>query len=46
MFSNVPGNLQRPNLPLGLGVRFLDFSPEATHLLQRVIGERAAAFSL
>jgi hypothetical protein len=22
MFANVPGNLQRPNLPLGMGVRF------------------------
>ncbi len=46
VFSNVPGNLQRPNLPLGMGVRFLDFSPEATHLLQRFIGERAAACTL
>lgn len=23
VFANVPGNLQRPNLPLGIGVRFL-----------------------
>ena len=22
VFANVPGNLQRPNLPLGMGVRF------------------------
>jgi hypothetical protein len=22
VFSNVPGNLRRPNLPIGMGVRF------------------------
>jgi hypothetical protein len=27
-FTNVPGNLQRPNLPLGMGVQFQDI-PEA-----------------
>jgi len=27
MFSNVPGNLQRPNLPLGMGVRFGQLAP-------------------
>jgi len=29
VFANVPGNLQRPNLPLGMGVRFPDV-PKAT----------------
>lgn len=28
MFANVPGNLQRPNLPLGMGIRF-DPMPES-----------------
>lgn len=29
VFANVPGNLQRPNLPLGMGVRFVDLPAEA-----------------
>jgi hypothetical protein len=33
VFANVPGNLQRPNLPLGMGVRF-DAMPDS---VRRVI---------
>jgi len=39
-FANVPGNLQRPNLPLGMGVRFEDASTPARELLTRFIRER------
>jgi hypothetical protein len=35
VFSNVPGNLQRPNLPLGMGVQFRD-TPEP---IQKSLGE-------
>ena len=34
-FANVPGNLQRPNLPLGMGVRFENVSkPDRKTLIQ------------
>jgi len=36
VFANVPGNLQRPNLPLGMGIRF----GEMPRALVRRIGER------
>ena len=39
-FSNVPGNLQRPNLPLGMGVRFEDVPKKHRKLLARFIKER------
>ncbi len=42
VFSNVPGNLQQPNLPLGMGVAFLDVSAEAWKQLRVYIDERAA----
>ena len=35
VFANVPGNLQRPNLPLGMGVRF----PDLSDTKRRAIGE-------
>lgn len=39
-FSNVPGNLQRPNLPLGMGVRFEDVPNEVRAELARFVQER------
>jgi hypothetical protein len=39
-FANVPGNLQRPNLPLGMGVRFEDVSKANRALLAGFIKER------
>ncbi len=42
VFSNVPGNLQQPNLPLGMGVAFLDLPAEAWKPLRVYIDERAA----
>ncbi len=40
VFSNVPGNLQRPNLPLGMGVRFDDVPPPALDSLKQFIQRR------
>jgi hypothetical protein len=39
--TNVPGNLRRRNLPLGMGVRFLGLGPGAERTLQRYADERA-----
>jgi hypothetical protein len=39
-FSNVPGNLQRPNLPLGMGVRFNEVPEKARWQLADFIRER------
>lgn len=39
-FANVPGNLQRPNLPLGMGVRFQDIPDQARWQLADFIRDR------
>ncbi|MAG32121.1 MAG: hypothetical protein CL908_14660 [Deltaproteobacteria bacterium] len=39
-FSNVPGNLQRPNLPLGMGVRFEKIGADAHGRITRFIHEQ------
>jgi hypothetical protein len=43
VFTNLPGNLQRENLPLGMGVRFLELPPETEGILQDYLKERSAA---
>ncbi len=41
-YSNVPGNLQRPNLPMGMGVRFEEVdNATAKHLKSYVKGKLA-----
>jgi CheY-like chemotaxis protein len=45
-FSNVPGNLQRPNLPLGMGVRFDDLDEEARWKLADFIRDRMDALEV
>ncbi len=40
VFANVPGNLQRPNLPLGMGVRFPDVPQDLAKPLANFIQER------
>jgi hypothetical protein len=45
-FANVPGNLQRPNLPLGMGVRFEDISKPNRDVLARFIKERMNALEV
>ena len=42
IFSNVPGNLQRPNLPLGMGVRFDAMPPDDVLLLRGFVEQRLA----
>lgn len=39
-FANVPGNLQRPNLPLGMGIQFDHPDAVTTNAIARVIHER------
>jgi len=39
-FANVPGNLQRPNLPLGMGIRFEDDREEVRGPISRFIRSR------
>ena len=46
VFSNVPGNLQRPNLPLGMGVRFVDCPEAAEHHLKQFIQHRMEALEI
>jgi Tfp pilus assembly protein PilZ len=45
-FSNVPGNLQRPNLPLGMGVRFDDVPTATRQTLERFIQRRTEALEI
>jgi DNA-binding response OmpR family regulator len=45
-FSNVPGNLQRPNLPLGMGVGFEDMPNEARWQLADFIRDRMDALEV
>ncbi len=42
VFANVPGNLQRPNLPLGMAVRFENFDAQTSKKLKTYIKERLA----
>lgn len=41
-FVNVPGNLERPNLPHGMGMRFIDTSSEDRKALRNYIKMRLA----
>ncbi len=40
VFSNVPGNLQRPNLPLGMGVRFDELDRDQSKRIAEFVEER------
>ena len=44
--TNVPGNLRRRNLPLGMGVRFLGLGPGDESALQRYTEERASELTV
>jgi hypothetical protein len=46
IWNNVPGNLRRSNLPVGMGVNFTGVSPAAAVALARYIAERAKAYRL
>jgi hypothetical protein len=41
MCTNVPGNLRRRNLPIGMGIRFLGLSAAAEGSLRDYTAERA-----
>ena len=41
VLTNVPGNLRKRNLPIGMGIRFLGLSQEAEHALTRYTTERS-----
>jgi hypothetical protein len=40
IFSNVPGNLQRPNLPMGMGIRFAGVSKAEITLIADYVKNR------
>ena len=46
MWNNVPGNLRRPNVAVGMGVRFTEVSRDATAALERYIAEREKAYRI
>ncbi len=46
VFSNVPGNLQRPNLPLGMGAKFVDVNPQHAERIAKYVAERTRAYDL
>ena len=46
VLNNVPGNLQRANLPCGMGVRFGHLLPDAREAIQHFVRERARAYEL
>ena len=46
VLTNVPGNLKRENLPLGMGVEFKDVGAEVQATLQQYTAQRARTFEL
>jgi len=46
LYTNVPGNLQRPGLPAGMAVRFRDTSAEERRALGRAVEASAGRYAL
>jgi len=46
VLTNVPGNLQRPKLPCGMGIEFRGMSPADREAVTDYVRERAQAFEL
>lgn len=46
VFANVPGNLQKPNLPLGMGVKFVSLPPTTAERIAKFVAERARSYEL
>jgi hypothetical protein len=46
VYTNVPGNLQRNNLPVGMGVRFTSVGDTEANAIRRLVGEMSLALSL
>jgi hypothetical protein len=45
-FANVPGNLQRPNLPIGMGIKFTGITPAQRERVVKYVAERARAYEI
>lgn len=46
VFANAPGNLQRPNVPIGMGVRFEGLTPPQADRISSYVAERIRAYEL
>jgi hypothetical protein len=46
VFANVPGNLQRPNLPIGMGIKFAAITPAQRERVAKYVAERVRAYEL
>ena len=46
LFSNVPGNLQRPNLPLGMGLQFTTLSSADAKQIKEFVNARYAELNV
>jgi hypothetical protein len=46
VFANVPGNLQKSNLPIGMGVKFSRISLAAAERIAKYVSERARGYKL
>ena len=46
LFSNVPGNLQRPNLPLGMGLRFTEIASDDVKRIREFVATRYAELNV
>lgn len=44
--TNVPGNLQRPNLPMGMGVKFVNLSDSAAQAIASYVNDRDALYRI
>jgi hypothetical protein len=46
VFANVTGNLQKPNLPLGMGVKFVSLPAATSERIAKYVAERARSYEL
>ena len=46
VFTNVPGNLQKPNLPSGMGVRFSGVAAGAAERIAKYVAEKARGYEI
>jgi hypothetical protein len=46
VFANVPGNLQKPNLPLGMGVKLVGVDAQTADRIAKYVTEKARSYEL
>jgi hypothetical protein len=46
VLTNVPGNLQRSNLPCGMGIEFQGLLPDARNAIAAFVRDRARAYEI